>query len=75
MIAAGAFAELAEAIMRLHYDPAYDRSRGKHPRPRLAAVPVVPTDEASRAGAATAIVRLLASLTPSPRGATLESEQ
>ena len=47
MIDAGAFAELAGAIMALHYDPAYDRSRGKHERPLWGAVELVPTDPAS----------------------------
>lgn len=75
MADAGAFAELAEAIMGLHYDPAYDRARKKHARPLLGAVPLVPADSASQADAAAEIVRLLASLTPSSRGATLESEQ
>ncbi|WP_068877880.1 MULTISPECIES: tRNA 2-selenouridine(34) synthase MnmH [unclassified Phenylobacterium] len=58
MIAAGAFAELAEAIMRLHYDPAYDRARRKHDRPLLAALDVVPTDPASQDAAADEITRL-----------------
>jgi len=58
MIAAGAFAELAEAIMGLHYDPAYDRARRKHGRPLLASLEVVPTDPKSQEAAADAIARL-----------------
>lgn len=58
MIAAGAFAELAEAIMGLHYDPAYDRARRKHGRPLLASLEVVPTDPESQEAAADAIARL-----------------
>ena len=48
---AGQFAELAEAIMALHYDPAYDRSRKRHDRPLLGAASLVPTDPASLAAA------------------------
>lgn len=58
----GAFAELAEAIMGLHYDPAYDRSRRKHDRPLLGAVPLVPTDPASQERAADEIARLTGAL-------------
>jgi tRNA 2-selenouridine synthase len=58
MIDAGAFAELAAAIMVLHYDPAYDRSRRKHDRPVLGVVPLVPTDPVSQETAADEIVRL-----------------
>jgi tRNA 2-selenouridine synthase len=58
MIDAGAFAELAAAIMALHYDPAYDRSRRKHDRPVLGVLPLVPTDPASQEAAADQIVRL-----------------
>lgn len=58
MIASGAFADLAEAIMGLHYDPAYDRARRKHDRPLLATLDVVPTDPTSQDAAADAIARL-----------------
>lgn len=58
MIASGAFADLAEAIMGLHYDPAYDRARRKHDRPLLATLDVVPTDPASQDAAADAIAQL-----------------
>lgn len=56
---AGAFAELAQAVMALHYDPAYDRSRRKHGRPLLGTVPLVPSDPASQAAAAEAIAALI----------------
>ncbi|WP_296596250.1 tRNA 2-selenouridine(34) synthase MnmH [Phenylobacterium sp.] len=62
MIDAGDFAGLAEAIMKLHYDPAYDRSRRKHARPLLASLAVAPPDPASLAGAAEEIARLVARL-------------
>ncbi|MBJ7413070.1 MAG: tRNA 2-selenouridine(34) synthase MnmH [Phenylobacterium sp.] len=58
MIASSAFADLAEAIMGLHYDPAYDRARRKHDRPLLATLDVVPTDPTSQDAAADAIARL-----------------
>lgn len=58
MIAAGAFAELAEAIMLLHYDPAYDRSRRRHERPLLGSLAVSPEDAESMAAAAEAAARL-----------------
>jgi tRNA 2-selenouridine synthase len=69
MVDGGAFAELAEAIMRLHYDPAYDRSRRKHERPLLGAVALIPGEPASQDAAAGEIVRLLARLTPALSGA------
>ena len=56
---AGAFAELAQAVMALHYDPAYDRSRKKHARPLLGSVPLVPGDPESQAAAAEAIAALI----------------
>ena len=55
----GAFAELAEAVMALHYDPAYDRARGKHGRPSLGTVPLVPADPASQEAAANALAALI----------------
>jgi len=69
MADAGAFAELAGAIMALHYDPAYDRSRRKHARPLLGSLDLVPGEGASQDAAASEIVRLLARLTPAPGGA------
>jgi len=58
MIAASAFAELAEAIMVLHYDPAYDRSRRRHERPLLGSLAVSPEVAESLAAAADAVARL-----------------
>ncbi len=55
MIDAGAFADLAEAVMALHYDPAYDRSRGRHERPLLSVVTLNPTDPVSMAAATQAV--------------------
>ncbi|MBX3485746.1 tRNA 2-selenouridine(34) synthase MnmH [Phenylobacterium sp.] len=55
---AGDFAGLAEAVMALHYDPAYDRSRKKHDRPLLGAVGLDPTDPASFEAAADAVAAL-----------------
>lgn len=55
---AGEFATLAEALMALHYDPAYERSRKKHARPLLASVSLDPTDPASFEAAADAIAAL-----------------
>lgn len=55
----GAFAELAEAIMALHYDPAYDRSRKRHARPLLGALDLVPDDPESLAAAAAEAARLV----------------
>lgn len=62
MADAGAFAELAEAIMALHYDPAYDRSRKRHDRPLLGAAELVPADPASLDGAVDEVVRLVGAL-------------
>ena len=58
MIDAGAFAELAEAVMALHYDPAYDRSSRRHDRPLKGAVALDPTDPVSQAAAADEIAHL-----------------
>jgi tRNA 2-selenouridine synthase len=55
---AGRFPELAQAVMALHYDPAYDRSRRKHGRPLLGAVRLDPTDPASCEAAADAVAAL-----------------
>jgi len=59
---AGAFAELAQAVMALHYDPAYDRSRRRHARPDLAEVPLTPADPQSQDACADAIAALLGAL-------------
>lgn len=55
---AGDYAELARAVMALHYDPAYDRSRKKHDRPLLGAVALDPTDPAGFEAAADAVAAL-----------------
>ena len=55
----GAFAELAEAVMALHYDPAYDRARGKHGRLSLGTVPLVPADPSSQEVATDALAALI----------------
>lgn len=62
MIEAGAFADLAQAVMALHYDPAYDRSRGRHERPLLGGVPLDPTDPTSQAAAADRVAALVRTL-------------
>lgn len=62
MIQAGAFADLAEAIMALHYDPAYDRSQRKLERPLLDAVNLVPDDPASLASATDQVARFVREL-------------
>lgn len=59
---AGAFAELAQAIMVLHYDPAYDRSRKRHDRPLLGSVELVPDDADSVAAATAAVARQVGAL-------------
>lgn len=59
---AGAFAELAEAIMALHYDPAYDRSRKRHDRPLLGEATLVPDDPASLGAAVDEVIRLVGAL-------------
>lgn len=59
---AGAFAELAEAIMALHYDPAYDRSRKRHDRPLLGVISLVPDDPSSLGAAVDEVVRLVGAL-------------
>jgi tRNA 2-selenouridine synthase len=58
----GALAELAEAIMVLHYDPAYDRSRKRHDRGLLGTVQLVPGDPASLALAVRDLARLVGEL-------------
>lgn len=59
---AGAFAELAEAIMGLHYDPAYDRARKKFDRPLAGAIGLDPTDPVSLAAAAERVAALAVQL-------------
>jgi tRNA 2-selenouridine synthase len=55
---AGAFEELAEALMEHHYDPAYDRSSRKDGRPRLGVVTLEDLEPASQDRAADAVARL-----------------
>lgn len=65
---AGAFAELAEAVMALHYDPAYDRAQRKHDRPLLGRIALRPSDVASQEAAADEILRLVGALDAQPLG-------
>ena len=58
---AGAFEELAGALMEHHYDPAYDRSARKDERPRLGVVDLADLD-AVHQEAATSEIRRLASI-------------
>ena len=55
----GAFEELAEALIELHYDPAYDRSSRKDPRPRLGVVELERLDDERQGLAAREIARLV----------------
>ncbi|MDB5451872.1 MAG: rhodanese-like protein [Caulobacteraceae bacterium] len=55
---AGAFEELAEALIELHYDPAYRRSSRKDARPRLGAVELAGLAPADFEAAADEILRL-----------------
>jgi tRNA 2-selenouridine synthase len=59
---AGQFAELSQALMALHYDPAYVRARKKHPRRLVEAIPIVPVQPASQEAAAETIIRIIATL-------------
>ncbi|HWA61350.1 MAG TPA: tRNA 2-selenouridine(34) synthase MnmH, partial [Caulobacteraceae bacterium] len=56
---AGEFAALAEALMELHYDPAYTRSSRKDERPRLGTVEMPGLSPADQAAAADRTVELL----------------
>jgi tRNA 2-selenouridine synthase len=58
-MAAGDFAALAEALMELHYDPAYERGRRKLGRAPIAQVAVERLDEAGLETAAAAITALI----------------
>ncbi|MDP2009834.1 MAG: tRNA 2-selenouridine(34) synthase MnmH [Phenylobacterium sp.] len=58
---AGAFEDLAGALMEHHYDPAYDRSARKDERPRLGIVELADLGAANQE-AATAEIRRLASI-------------
>ncbi len=59
MIAAGAFADLAQALIDLHYDPAYDRAARKAGAPVVGQIAVNPMDLESRLAAAEAVARLV----------------
>ncbi|WP_411286610.1 tRNA 2-selenouridine(34) synthase MnmH [Phenylobacterium sp.] len=63
---AGAFAELAEALMALHYDPAYDQARKKRAAAAIATVAVAPGDPASQDAAAREILRVVGALDAPP---------
>lgn len=56
----GAYVTLAEAVMELHYDPAYRRARRKDGRAPLAQIALDTLDEAAQSKAADEIVRRLA---------------
>jgi tRNA 2-selenouridine synthase len=60
MADAGAFEELAEALMEQHYDPAYDRSSRKDERPRLGVVELPDLEPGSQDRAADEVSRLIA---------------
>jgi tRNA 2-selenouridine synthase len=52
LVAAGAYEALAEALVELHYDPAYARGRKKDVRPRLRTIALETLDDASLDAAA-----------------------
>jgi len=55
----GEFETLAEALIELHYDPAYNRSRRKVGREPMAQIPLTRLDEPSQDEAADRIARLV----------------
>jgi tRNA 2-selenouridine synthase len=57
---AGDLEALAADLVGNHYDPAYDRSNRKDPRPRLATLEMAELADADQDAAADAIVGLLA---------------
>jgi len=59
----GDFATLAEALMELHYDPAYARGRRKDGREPLAQIDLAALDDAAFAGAADRIAGLVRAMT------------
>jgi tRNA 2-selenouridine synthase len=58
MAADGEYEALAEALIELHYDPAYNRSRKKHGRSPITAISLETLDDASLAEAARRIADL-----------------
>ena len=67
----GQLETLAEALIELHYDPAYNRSRRKSGRPPMAQIVLPSVDEAARDEAADKVARLVESLgqtSPGGRG-------
>ena len=62
LIRDGNFTALAEALMELHYDPAYARSRRKDPRPALARVEVDALDDADQSEIADEVARLVSAM-------------
>ena len=63
---AGAFEDLALALMELHYDPAYRRSSRKDARPRLGTIELARLDEADLQAAADQVARISAGVLNSP---------
>ncbi|WP_309644173.1 tRNA 2-selenouridine(34) synthase MnmH [Phenylobacterium sp.] len=59
MIEAGAFADLALALMELHYDPAYARSARKETRPRIDLIELPSLDAPTLSAAADRIAGLI----------------
>jgi tRNA 2-selenouridine synthase len=61
LAAEGAFETLAEALIELHYDPAYARGRRKLDRPPLAVIDLASLDAAALSGAEAAIAEVVRS--------------
>lgn len=59
LLAAGDYAALAEALMELHYDPAYQRGRRKDGREAMAVIALDRLDGASFAQAANRIIEIV----------------
>ncbi len=59
MIEAGAFADLAQALIELHYDPAYERSARKDTRPRLALIELDTLEPTTLSAAADRVAALV----------------
>ena len=67
---AGAYADLAQALLALHYGPAYDRSRRKRGRALLGSLPLRPGDPADMARVADEAARLTLAHAGATLGAT-----